>query len=195
MNINRVGTAIFARWFTENGISLGSKGNLFDVLEEALQNDTISLLHVKQAIAELEESGNKKIILLNVPNSATVEEDRSSLLSKWKRSFGLSLSSDDWVTGTPGITPSIINLVWHDGVIKIKYVERQFEIIVDPEADTVQRMPKTVCVVLIVDTTDGLAQIRLDTPYQLHSHRNDENKPSDRAYEQFYPGQTHLNFT
>jgi hypothetical protein len=185
-NINRVGNLSVADWFNDNQIDIGSKGNFFDLLEKALNDNTISESQIKQAIAELEENGSKKIFLMEVKKFNDFEEDKTNIVSRLQNKFGITLSETNYITGAPKERPTFIYLHWKDHILKIKYMEKQFEIEADFEKEEFKRIPKTVCVLYSINTQNGLTQIRYDNSFAKHTHKNDENKSSEVAYEQYY---------
>lgn len=185
-DINRVGNQSVIQWFVENQITIGSKGNVFELLEEALQTGTISLLQIKQAIAELEENSNKKIFLYNSLNYEILEGSKKSLLKELQIKHGITVSANNWQIGTPKETPTFVYSYWENGIIKIKYIEKQYEVQVDLENEKFNRIPKTVCILYVIDTNDGFTQIRFDNAFTIHRHKNDEGKSTESAYEQFY---------
>ena len=185
-DINRVGNQSVLQWFTENQIKIGSKGNIFDTLENALQTNEISVLQIKEAIAELEENSNKKVLLYKAGSFEVLRQSKTSILKKLHKEDGITASTVNWQLGTPKEAPTFVYMFWEEDIIKIKYIEKQYEVEADFENEKFIKVPKTVCILYIIDTNDGFTQIRFDNAYTIHRHKNEEGKSTDGAYEQFY---------
>lgn len=186
-DINRVGLSSIQTWFRENDITIPSTtANLYNDIEESLSTAALTLEQLRHAIAELEESGSKKIFLYKAKNFKILESDRPKVLRTLRRK-GITSSTDNWVIRKVGEAPgSFIYLFWDQGLLKIKWGEKQYETLFDPESEKVIKEEKQIRVVLTIETKTGFTQLRLDTPGNKNRHKNEEGKTSETVYENYY---------
>jgi hypothetical protein len=186
-DIARVGIMILLGWFKENQIKLsGEATNVYDSINEALAENSLTMDQLEQGIAEIEENGDKDIRLYKAKNFRYLEKNRQSVLKTLFKK-GVSESPKNWQIGHPGeAVGNFIYMFWEPGVIKIKFGEKQYKTALDPDTEKVVRVDVDVRVIIYIDTATGLTQLRLDKPGNKHRHKNNEGKSSKIVYENFY---------
>ncbi|QHS60847.1 hypothetical protein [Chitinophaga agri] len=187
-DIKRVGNAQILTWLKENDILLAgrSTGNLFDVLEKAINEQKLSTEQLKQAIAEIEECSSKKIYLMTAKNIQNLEQNRDAVIKHLKKNHQITFSSQNWITGNPNKGPTFIYGFWDNNVLKLKFSELHSDVEPDVQSRSFVTTSRIVVVVVVIDTNDGFVQLRLDNSGDTHSHRNNEGKMTEGAYEEYY---------
>jgi hypothetical protein len=186
-DISRIGTMILLGWFKENDIKLESEApNVYDVIDESLANGSLSMEQLEQGIAEIEENGDKDIRLYKAKNYTFLEKNKPDMLKALFKK-GIKESKTNWRIGHPGESVgNFIYMFWEPGVLKIKFGEKQHKTVLDPDTEKVERVDVDVRVIIYIDTSNGLTQLRLDKPGNRHNHKNDEGKSSALGYENYY---------
>jgi hypothetical protein len=186
-DINRVGVASIETWFRENEIKIPSTSdNLYDGVEEALEDGALTMEQLQHAIAELEESGSKKILLYKAKNFRSLDSNRAKVLQVLRKK-GIAPAPNNWGIGKAGEAPgTLIYMFWDKGLLKIKWGEKQYDTSFDSETEKVIKEEKQIRVVLTIDTKTGFTQLRFDTPGNKNRHKNDEGKTSETVYENYY---------
>jgi hypothetical protein len=82
--------------------------------------------------------------------------------------------------------PTFNYLYWEDNIIKLKYSESQIEYEANYETQEFEEIKKNVTILFVIDCKNGLIQIRFDKSGNNHVHKNDENRCTDAAYENYY---------
>ena len=186
-DISRIGLSSFRAWLKENEINLPDAAkNMYDAVGEALENKSLSIEQLHQAIAEIEESGDKKILLFKAKNYKYLDANRTAALAALRKK-GIRPNETDWVTAHVGETKgTFIYMFWKDGMLKIKFGEKHYELVPDTETGTFSTEEKQIRVIIWIDTKNGFTQLRLDSPGTKHRHKNDEHKSSETVYENYY---------
>lgn len=186
-DIARIGLSSLQIWFKENDVTLpNTAANLYDAVEEGLKNGALTIDQLSHAIAELEESGAKKILLYKAKNYKYLEANRAAVLMSLRKK-GIKPSNKNWVIANVGETPgTFIYMYWDQGILKIKFGEKQYEFLPDPDTATFNKEERQIRVVMAIDTKTGFTQLRLDTPGNKHRHKNNDRKTSETAYENYY---------
>jgi hypothetical protein len=186
-DIARVGTMILLGWFKENKIKLESEApNVYDGISEALADNSLTMDQLVHGIAEIEENGDKDIRLYKAKKFRYLEKNRRAVLKALFKK-GVSESPKNWRVGYPGeAVGNFIYMFWEPGVIKIKFGEKQYKTVLDPDTEEVVKVDVDVRVIIYIDTATGLTQLRLDKPGNKHHHKNDEGKSSNIVYENYY---------
>lgn len=186
-DIKRIGLTSFQAWLKENDIQLpDASKNLYDAVEEALDSGSLSVKQLHHAIAEIEESGDKKIRLFKAKNFKLLEANKSKILTTLKKK-GIAPSDENWVIAHVGNNKGIlIYMFWNNDILKIKFGEKHFDNIADPETSSFTREEKQIRIIIWIDAKTGFTQLRLDTPGTIHGHKNDERKSSEPVYENYY---------
>lgn len=184
----RVGNAVLQKWFDENDIELSKTKslNFYERIAASISEEKLTTDQILAAIAEIEESSDKKIFLLKAKNFDLFERNKNAILKEIRRKYGYQLDDNKWVTSRTGKNPQLINFYWNEGLIKIKFGELQFNREANMESSSFVDNPKPVNVIFLIDTSDGFVQIRMDSPGNIHVHKNDDNKATEAKYEFFY---------
>jgi len=189
-DIKRIGNASFLSWISENKIELPKSDNFLDALAKGLAEGNITTAQLNDAISELDENSDKKIVLMNVLKVEDLAANKKEILKELYKKKGIVESDKKWVNGVvKNGAPTFINLFWDDEVLKMKFSEIQYNVETDYETEKVIKTEKRVNIIYIIDLSDGLVQIRFDSPGNIHRHKNDASKISEAAYEGFYKEQ------
>jgi len=186
-DIKRVGFLNIIAWLKDREIKIPSNAsNLFESLSELIEEKTLSIEQLKEAVAEIEECGDKKILLFTADEVEGLKANKTGVIKYLRTKFGISPSASNWVYGKPGDGPTFIYMYWDEDSIKIKYGERHYNFEFDPGTEKVEKIVRYVNIIIRIDTNTGLTELRLDNPGEKHQHKNDENKITAAAYESFY---------
>ena len=185
-DIKNIGIGTFQSWLVENEIKVSLKNNFFDNLNDALEQQTLTLDDINRAISEIEENSDKKIHLYEAPSFETIVQDKKKIMKHLRDTFGIVPSPLDWGRVAPKRAPTFNYLYWDDKKIKLKFSELHHDYEVDIEDDEIIKTPKKVYIIYFIDLTDGFTQIRFDRPGQLHSHKNEMGKRTEAAFENYY---------
>lgn len=186
-DIKRVGFSNIIAWLRDREIKISSTANnLFESLSELIEEKTLSVDQLKAAVAEIEECGDKKILLFTVDDLQALKAGRAGLMKHLRVKFGIIPSASNWVYGKPGDGPTFIYMYSDNDSIKIKFGEKHYNFEFDPSTEKSEKIVRYVNIIIMIDTNTGLTELRLDNPGEKHQHKNDENKISATAYESFY---------
>lgn len=185
-DIKRLGAGNFQNWFSENDKALPTGDNLYDDIEAAIEDGTLALTDVLAAVAELEESSDKTIFLYHARGFRNLTSDQPNIMSGIRQRLGYRLTNDSTVRTTPGAGPTFSYMCIENGELKIKFSEMHHDREDDFANDRFNRIPKVVNIYMIIELRTGFTQIRFDSPGQIHTHRNDLNRPAELAYHNYY---------
>ncbi len=174
-------------WYKEAGIPMKAASNedFINNLTKAITENTISLTQLEKAVGEIEENGGKKIYLQTALNIKEVSANKEKYLSDWKKR-NIVPSEENYVRVKATTKPTFNYLYWKNEIIKFKYSEIQYEVTVDYDTSEIVKTPKLVNIVFVIDCKDGLVQLRFDSPGNVHSHKNEEKKSAETAFESYY---------
>jgi hypothetical protein len=185
-DIKNVGISIFKDWLEEKKIDLPAKKNLFLGIEKGLQNGTLSKDQIINGLCELEENSDKKIHFYQAKKYTYLKQHKAEALKKLKVTKGWDPVPNYSVKVKSRETATFNYLSWDEEILKIKFSEKHYDVDPDYESGQFSFIPKIVYIIIMIDTADGLTQIRFDNPGKLHKHKNDRNKSSESAFEKYY---------
>lgn len=186
-DMKRVGLTNITSWLKNKDIKIpSSASNLFESLSSLLDEGVLSIDQLQEAVAEIEECGDKKILLFTVDDVDALKGNKANLIKYLRLKFGFIPSKSNWVYKKPGDGPTFIYMHVDEESIKIKYGERHYNFEFDPSTEKVEKTVRYVNVIIVVSINSGLIELRLDNPGEKHSHKNGENKITAAAYEGFY---------
>jgi len=186
-DVKRVGISNIIAWLKEREIKISSAANnIFESLSDLIDEEKLTIEQLKNAIAEIEECGDKKILLFTAENVDILKANKAGLIKHLRMKFGISQSATNWVYGKPGDGPTFMYMYWDEDSIKIKYGERHYNFEFDAGTEKIEKSTRYVNIIIAINLGTGLTELRLDNPGEKHQHKNDVNKITASAYESFY---------
>lgn len=184
-----VGISNIRNWFKYQQIDLPSVNkikNQYEMLEYAIENKSITIELLQSAVVDLLENSDKKIYLFNTINYKNFELEKKAIINKWRQKFFIKQIDKNFVYVKPKQTSTFNYIFWENNVLKIKFSELHFDVQANYETEQFERKPVEVAILYLIDTSDGFVQIRMDNARQVHLHKDNQAKPSQTAYENFY---------
>jgi len=182
------GIGLLQTWLHDQNIKLPptKDNNFYASLAKGLEDKLVTLDQLFQGIAEIEENSNKKIFLYSLEDSETFRENLLTIYKYLKLTFGITVSATNYVTKRPNKNSTFIYMYEAEGILKIKFSEIQYNIEADFETSSFSKNAITITVLYVINTNTGVVQLRLDAPGNIHNHKNDENKSTEAAFENYY---------
>jgi hypothetical protein len=149
-------------------------------IEKLLKKGELSEKQLERGICNIEEASSKRSFLLKLPSTAKQFESAPAF-EKHLQNIGKSLSKEPKVAPKTPSKPTLVYITCSSKEIRAKWAETQTRIAVEKASLNFTETDVTRVIVLVMDLSTGLIELRFDKPEDKNRHNDSKD-----AYYAYY---------
>lgn len=186
--IGEISIAAVRSWLKSKGLthSAGSREALVQRVAKLIRKGKLSLEELREGAIRLQEASSKRVILFQLKSEDVVRLQNSRGLLRKGQQISRSCTDTPRLAPNKPASPTLVYLHKTDKQVRMKFAETQTRVEVDVINQRMDRVQTTKIIVAIADFEAGIIQLRIDSPEDLHRHRDAKRRPKDALYVAFY---------
>jgi hypothetical protein len=164
--------------------SASSRDEIAQKVHGLIEKKALTLEGLIAAMIGIEEASSKRTFLFRVPHTA----DDLKQIDKQLADLKVTLTKERVPAANPNTTPKVVYAINDPDELRIKWTELHTKVEAVRKTRTWKETKVPKIVVLIVNKSTGLVQLRYDHPEDEHEHF-EEGEPADDAYYSYFKAQ------